>query len=63
MYAGSQAWRPQFVDVDRNDYFGHDNAGCLDVEDSPFLEQSRSSFTSQGVESSGGSWRSLNDTR
>ena len=60
MYAGSQPWRPQFVDLGRNDYFGHDNGACLDIEDSPFLERSRSSA---GVRSSGGPWRSLNDTR
>ncbi len=60
MYAGSQPWQPQFVDIGRDDYFGHDNGACLDIEDSPFLEPSRGSMQ---VRSSGGPWRSLSDTR
>ena len=40
MYAGPD---PQYIDqaqsldLGRDDYFGHDNEGCLDIQDSPFL--------------------------
>lgn len=38
MYAGSQPWDPSILDINRNDYFDHGNSGCLDLSDSPFLE-------------------------
>jgi hypothetical protein len=37
MYAGSRPWTPQFLDVNRDDYFGHRN-GCADLRDSPYLQ-------------------------
>ena len=37
MYAGSQPWRPSWLDVGRNDYWGHGRADCTDVARSPFV--------------------------
>ena len=37
MYAGSQPWRPTWLDVGRNDYWGHGRADCTDVARSPFV--------------------------
>ena len=39
MYAGSQPWQPQFIDIGRNDYYGHNNPSLLDLGDSPYLSQ------------------------
>ena len=38
MYAGSQPWQPSILDVGRNDYFNHNNPGCLDLAESIFLD-------------------------
>jgi hypothetical protein len=38
MYAGCEPWRPTMLDVDRNDYFNHRIPGCLDLNNSAFLE-------------------------
>ena len=38
MYAGSQDWRPSLLDVGRDDYFEHNNPGCLDLAKSIFLD-------------------------
>jgi hypothetical protein len=40
MYAGPQPWQPSLLDAGNDDYFQHEAAGCLDLEDSPFLVQS-----------------------
>ncbi len=37
MYTGSAHWYPDTLDPGRDDYFDHDNTGCYDVADSPFL--------------------------
>lgn len=42
MYAGPEPWNPRFVDIGRNDYFGHGRRGCLDLALSGFLEGNRS---------------------
>ncbi len=39
MYAGSQPWRPQAIDIGRDDYYGHNNPNLLDLEDSPYLSR------------------------
>jgi hypothetical protein len=38
MYAGSQPWDPQFIDVNHNDYFDTGSTTCLDVARSTFIE-------------------------
>lgn len=38
MYAGDEAWNPSILDIGHNDYFAHDNADCLDLADSTFME-------------------------
>jgi hypothetical protein len=38
MYAGCAAWNPIELDVGKNDYFRHRNPGCLDLENSVFLD-------------------------
>jgi hypothetical protein len=38
MYAGSQPWQPDAIDVDRDDYFDTGGEACFDVARSPFLE-------------------------
>ena len=35
-YLGSNLL-PKQLDIDRNDYFDHNNPNCLDVADSPFI--------------------------
>jgi hypothetical protein len=37
MYAGPLLWQPSVLDVNRDDYFGHRNEGCLDLANSAFL--------------------------
>ena len=37
MYAGPLPWQPSLLDVGRDDYFKHDNPGCLDLAKSPYL--------------------------
>ena len=37
MWPSSSGDQFQSLDLGRDDYFGHDNEGCLDVADSPFL--------------------------
>jgi hypothetical protein len=37
MYAGDLPWRPELLDVGRDDYHGHARAGCLDLARSAFL--------------------------
>jgi hypothetical protein len=37
MYSGPRDWVPYFLDVGRDDYFGHRRSGCLDLASSPFL--------------------------
>ena len=39
MYAGSLPWRPQDIDIGRDDYYGHNNPNLLDLEDSPYLSR------------------------
>lgn len=39
MYAGSQPCQPQFIDIGRNDYYGHNNPSLLDLGDSSYLSQ------------------------
>ncbi len=38
MYAGDQPWRPQLLDVGRDDYFGHGRADCPDLARSAFVD-------------------------
>jgi hypothetical protein len=38
MYAGDDVWRPDTLDVGRDDYFEAHVPGCLDLASSPFLE-------------------------
>jgi hypothetical protein len=38
MYAGCKPWRPSTLDVNRDDYFKHRKPGCLDLNNSAFLE-------------------------
>lgn len=38
MYAGDQPWTPSVLDVGRDDYFGANVAGCLDLSRSALLE-------------------------
>lgn len=38
MWAGELPWRPATLDPGHDDYFAHQIAGCLDMEDSAFLE-------------------------
>ena len=61
MYAGPEPWRPQFVDIGRDDYFGHRRA-CLDVEDSPFMRPVHPS-SAHAMEPPDRAWRPLDDTR
>lgn len=37
MYAGDQSWIPSVLDAGNDDYYQHDNAGCLDLDDSGWL--------------------------
>jgi len=37
MYAGNLPWQPSILDVGGDDYFGHNNVGCPDLRESPFL--------------------------
>ena len=37
MYAGPQPWRPSLLDVGHDDYYGHNNPGCLDFARLPWL--------------------------
>lgn len=37
MYAGDQPWRPQFLDIGRDDYFDHGRGDCFDLARSVFL--------------------------
>jgi hypothetical protein len=38
MYAGDQPWTPKELDVGRNDYFGANRPGCLDLSQSEYYE-------------------------
>lgn len=38
MYAGDQPWTPQVLDVGRDDYFGANRPGCLDLTQSEYYE-------------------------
>jgi hypothetical protein len=38
MYAGDQPWTPQVLDVGRDDYFGANRPGCLDLRQSEYYE-------------------------
>ncbi len=38
MYAGDQPWTPQVLDVGRDDYFGANRQGCLDLTQSEYYE-------------------------
>jgi len=38
MYTGPDPWSPAELDVGNDDYFDHDNADCLDLADSVFLD-------------------------
>lgn len=38
MYAGDLPWQPATIDIGGDDYFDHDQPGCLDLADSAFLE-------------------------
>jgi hypothetical protein len=37
MYAGPLTWRPSILDINRNDYYGHYNAGCPDLAKSSYV--------------------------
>jgi hypothetical protein len=37
MYAGELPWYPSVLDIGRNDYFKHNNPGCLDLARSPYM--------------------------
>ena len=37
MYAGSLPWYPSVLDIGRDDYFKHNNPGCLDLARSPYM--------------------------
>ena len=37
MYSGSESWYPDIVDIGNDDYYGHSNPDCPDLEDSPYL--------------------------
>jgi hypothetical protein len=39
MYAGSQPWKPSILDLNHNDYYKNNNAGCLDFDKSPYLKR------------------------
>lgn len=40
MYEGEEETDlPKALDPGRDDYYGYDNAGCLDIEDSPYLTE------------------------
>jgi hypothetical protein len=42
LYLGTGAWRlPAVLDVNRDDYFGHGIADCIDLANSVFLEPAR----------------------
>ncbi len=38
MYAGSLPWQPSILDTNHDDYYGHNNQGCLDLATSPYLQ-------------------------
>lgn len=38
MYRGPEFWKPSILDLNRDDYYGHSNAGCLDVAKSVFFD-------------------------
>ena len=38
MYAGDLVWEPSVLDISHDDYFDHNNAGCLDVAKSVFIQ-------------------------
>jgi hypothetical protein len=38
MYAGSEAWRPEVLDIGNDDYFQHGNPSCVDLARSAFLD-------------------------
>jgi hypothetical protein len=37
MYAGEASWVPSVLDLNHDDYYLHDNPGCLDLDDSGWL--------------------------
>jgi hypothetical protein len=39
MYAGAAPWSPTTLDVGHDDYYNAHIPGCLDLSDSPYLEQ------------------------
>jgi len=39
MYSGAQPWYPSVLDNGRDDYYGHNKAGCFDLADSAFLSR------------------------
>jgi hypothetical protein len=45
LYAGPMPWSPSVLDVGRDDYYGHSNAGCPDLARSVFLEPLPASAT------------------
>jgi hypothetical protein len=38
MYAGSQPWQPAILDLNHDDYFQHNIAGCVDLAKSVFID-------------------------
>jgi len=38
LYRGAEFWKPELLDLNRDDYWGHGRADCLDVSKSVFLE-------------------------
>lgn len=38
MYRGPEFWKPSILDLGRDDYYAHTNAGCVDVSKSVFLD-------------------------
>jgi hypothetical protein len=37
MYAGNQPWNPSVLDLNKDDYYGHSRAGCVNIANSIFL--------------------------
>jgi hypothetical protein len=40
MYGGTLPWQPSILDINHDDYYKHQNANCLDLAESIFLEPS-----------------------
>jgi hypothetical protein len=49
MYAGELPWYPSVLDIGRDDYFKHNNPGCLDLANSPYMTPMTPSTTISGL--------------